>query len=56
MNDLIVAEKIAPWQKLKALVRQWSESPTDGDWNSVRGSDGGLDRRTGSTHAYRSAG
>ena len=40
MNDLIVAEKIAPWQKLKALVRQCSERPIDGDWNSVRGSDG----------------
>ena len=24
MNDLIVAEKIAPWQKLKALVRHCS--------------------------------
>jgi hypothetical protein len=43
MNDLIVAEKIAPWQKLKALVRHWSERPIDGNWNSLRRRD---DRRS----------
>lgn len=33
MKDWIVAEKIALWQKLKALVRQWSERPIDGNWS-----------------------